>query len=189
MIGVTKDEGAILAHLFYPESDKVATKQSFVNMVKKTKDPELNAQNITDYYLKNVDLTNRTDVLWAYYNFYGDVHEVCPTYFFAKRFAEESADRDVYFYQWTHTGPLTRPGCKGFGVCHGSELEYVFGRDVSQNTTESDQKFGIDAMKIWTNFAKNKFVLYWIYSTSIGNREHSFPMLEKSINFHQFVFQ
>lgn len=159
MIGVTKDEGAILAHIFYPESDNVTTVLSFEEMVRKTRDPELNVQNITDHYLKNVDPSNETAIRWAYYDFYGDVHEVCPTYFFGKRFAEVSAQRKVYFYEWTQTGPLTRLECEGFGVCHGSELEYLFGLDVVYNVSQSDRQFSLDTMKMWTNFAKNKYDL------------------------------
>ena len=93
----------------------------------------------------------------TFWKFAGHILVTCPTYHFAKQFSESSRKRDVLFFEWTQHSRLVEKvfGCeKGMGVCHGSDIEYVFGYSAYMNAT--DKQFSEDVMKMWTNFAKNR---------------------------------
>ena len=160
MAGITLNEGSFLAKNSYPESNNITSVEKFTEVVKTLREQNLNAENITDFYLKIVDKSNATAIRLAFYDFYGDLHMKCPTYLFAKRFAEVSTNKNVYFYEWTHRAALLSSfmGCtEEMGVCHAADLEYVFGLSVIFNMT--DKQFSLDIMKVWTNFAKSRYNL------------------------------
>ena len=155
-----RNEGSPLAHIFFPESEHMKSAEEFKEIVETIDNPlhypELNAEKVSEFYLEGVD-TNSTEALkLAFYDFFGDLIITCPTYHFAKQFAQSSPKRDALFYEWTYPSKLIQStvGCtKDMGVCHASELEYVFGFSLMMN--ETDRQFSEDVMKMWTNFAKN----------------------------------
>lgn len=152
-----RNEGSLLAHMSYPESDNITNADQFGEVLRTVREQGLNAKDIKQFYLKNVNKSNVTAVRLAFYDFYGDLHMNCPTYLFTKRFAEESTAKKAFFYWWTHSARLLGPamGCtEEMGVCHAADIEYVFGLSVIFGMP--DKKFSVDIMRVWTNFAKNR---------------------------------
>ena len=166
MAGVTKDEGSILVPLISEDVlsfFEYQTKESFVEFVKKSNDMfhDLNAENITEFYLKNTDIKDSNAVKWKIIDFFGDLIAICPTYFFAKRYAEHSLpETNVYFYQLTHIMRNIIP-LVDLGVYHTAEIEFVFGSALldPSSTTEENVEFTKEVIKLWTNFAKYGYEL------------------------------
>ena len=103
MAGITKDEGSMLSLLFSPDIlTKYMTKEDFIKSVEMSKKlyfHDLNVKNITDFYLNNVNTNDSNAVKWKIWDFTGDVLIKCPTYLFAKRYAEHSStETNVFFY-------------------------------------------------------------------------------------------
>jgi carboxylesterase type B len=151
--GCNHDEGSNLA----PKHSGNYTEQVFTEMVEKADNMfhGLDVQKVKDFYLKSVNKTDPKAIEWAFKQFYGDVFMKCPTYLFAKQLSQQSVHRNVYFYELTYQ--TTGNTCQG--VCHGSELYYVFGRPVVNKGAKLDVDFSREVMTYWTNFAKTGFVL------------------------------
>ena len=122
-------------------------------------------ENITDFNLKNVNDKN-VSVRFRMYDFFGDIINKCPTYKFAKLYAQHSSDqKKVYFYEMTH-GISSKNLLMGlaldltqslFGVFHGIDIPFVFGLPL-QNPEDfyaRDIVFSKTIMRYWTNFAKH----------------------------------
>ncbi|CAG2166539.1 unnamed protein product, partial [Oppiella nova] len=154
--GVTRNEGSYLAQKFVKYTPEV-----FAQIVRKMNDyfHELNVEEVVDHYLKDVDKSSSDAIRWRYYDLFGDLLMTCPTYLFARHLAEQSVHRNVYFYELTYQSDGRLGGCdeKTMGICHGSELEFVFGRSVLIGPTAKklDVDFSREVMTYWTNFAKN----------------------------------
>ncbi|XP_054165700.1 fatty acyl-CoA hydrolase precursor, medium chain-like [Oppia nitens] len=118
----------------------------------------LNASEITEFYLANK--TSSHDIEWAVYDLYGDLIMTCPTYLFAKNYAQhtDADNNNVYFYEITYQRLTTAIGfIKEMDVTHTAELDFVFGLPVLKpeiSDTEVDVKFSKLLMKLWTDFAK-----------------------------------
>ena len=158
MAGVMKNEGSMLAHQYFNRAEHLKNRKEFIDVVGSTGFffPGLNLDKIADFYLKDKNTTNTEALKHAFYDYYGDALMKCPTYFFAKQFAEHFPKKNALFYEWTYPTHVMAflLGCTNdMGVCHASDIEYVFGFPVSRNT--ADKKFSEDVMKMWTNFAKN----------------------------------
>ena len=90
------------------------------------------------------------------WDFLGDLIAKCPTYLFAKRYAEHSSTQtNVYFYELTHILKQIKPGLD-LGIYHSADNDFVFGLSlVKPNTTsEENIRFTKEVMKYWTHFAK-----------------------------------
>ena len=162
MAGVVKDEGTSFGLKFYPKSQDLHSAQDFKELVETIEStislpfPNLNSEKITEYFLKNVDTNNSEALKKAFNTFYGELRITCSAYFFAKKFAEYSPTKNVFFYHWTYVSTLIQKslGCSpDMGVCHTSEVPYVFGLPVLKNM--NDKKFSEYAVELWTNFAKH----------------------------------
>ena len=153
MAGVMANEGRGLA----PDQivPKFKTRDDLKHLIQTLHFPRLNADEIADFYLKRQTNRNSSSALkWAYYDFFGDIYIACPTYEFAKHFAQFSPKKNVFFYKWTYIPSYNTH--KAMGVPHGAENTYVFGGPVLKNA--SDKQFSKDVMKMWTNFAKYGYI-------------------------------
>ena len=107
MAGVTKDEGSPLVSVMLNNiSYKTLTKEVFKEFVSKLKEffHNLNVESVVDFYLNNTDLKDPNAIKWKMNQFLGDILLKCPTYLFAKQYAEHSSEETgVYFYGLTHT--------------------------------------------------------------------------------------
>ena len=158
MAGVTKDEGSPLASMIGRLSYKTLTKEDFKNFVLKINGffHSLNVESVVDYYLNNTDLNDSDAIKWKINDIFGDILLKCPTYLFAKQYAEHSSEETgVYFYGLTHTS-------KGeameeyMGIFHGSDIDFVFGNLLLRpnDYSEEDIQFTEQIVKYWTDFAK-----------------------------------
>ena len=176
--GVNKDEGSMLSSVLDPSLlipiknvDKTYFKQ-YVNKLNEVLH-DLDANNITDFYLRDVDPNDSKAIRWRLYDFFGDVINKCPTYKFAKEYAKQTNRSKVFFYELTYS-PNPKSLMKGllfdftesnFGVFHGIELMFVFGIPVleSEDYSESDIRLSKQIMKHWTDFAKYGYLLILEY--------------------------
>ena len=86
----------------------------------------------------------------------GDIGLKCPTYLFAKQYAEHSTPQtNVFFYELTYEGNDFGPSLD-LGIFHGADLEFVFGLDLlnPNKTSEQNIEFTKQFLKLWTDFAK-----------------------------------
>ena len=135
------------------------TKKDFVDFVQSVKNhqlPGISVENVTEYYLKNVNTSNSEAIKFKIWDFYGDIFMKCPTYLFAKTYAKKSTNKtNVYFYEWTHTKGTAEQEKKS-GVPHGAEVGFVFGLDLLAPNSVSKENLELtkNVVKYWTNFAK-----------------------------------
>ncbi|XP_054165678.1 acetylcholinesterase-like, partial [Oppia nitens] len=138
----------------------------------------LNVDNITDFYLKNVNKTSQPAVRRAFGEFVGDLFLKCPTYHFSKQVAKRlsTTGRNVYFYELTYGSPYFSnvTGCdtKSKNVCHSLDIAFVFGLPLltPELYLPKDIFFASEVMKMWTTFAKtgtidNNWPKLWTDST------------------------
>ena len=161
-MGTVKDEGTIFGPRFYPKSENMNSRQEFKELIESIPSsvslpfPDLDSERISEFYLKNVVTKSSESLKKAFAKFYGDLRHTCSTYLYAKEFAKHSPKRSVYFYYWTYVSRLiaSELGCtEGMGVCHNSDVPYVFGEPILKNM--SDKRFSEYVIELWTNFAKN----------------------------------
>ena len=165
--GVNKDEGSLLSLMFdlslpFTNLDR----QHFTKFVNKLDEKvhNLDAKNITDFYLRDVDPDDSKEIRWRIYDFFGDLINKCPTYKFAKLYAKHTDKSKVFFYQMTYgiqmkgliEGLLVDFAERNLGVIHAMELMYVFGVPLlkPEDYYLSDIRMSKQMMKYWTNFAK-----------------------------------
>ena len=119
---------------------------------------DINEGKVTEFYLQNVDKTNSTALKRAFWYFLGDIMMKCPTYYFAKQFAQNNPKRKTYFFEQTYELDMERDE-KTLGIHHGADVPFVFGLPLlnPQNSTKVDIEFSIEVMKMWTNFAKTGY--------------------------------
>ena len=152
--GVMQNEGSSLAP--HPGSEQLKTVEDFKALIKRTPFPAIDVEKVTEFYLKGVDTHNPKHLTKAFYDYYGDVYITCPSYHFAKQFAQNTAT-NAFFYEWTYISSdlKSHPSCtEVMGVCHGSDVGYVFGSPLLHNSSETDKKFSAQVMTIWTEFVK-----------------------------------
>ncbi|CAG2120540.1 unnamed protein product, partial [Medioppia subpectinata] len=91
---------------------------------------------------------------------FGDLMLGCPTYLFAKRFAQTVKEsQSVYFYELLHKSEwfAKQTNCSTtMGICHMMELPFVFGLPLldPRNYSPDDINYANIIMKTWTKFAK-----------------------------------
>ncbi|CAG2173240.1 unnamed protein product, partial [Oppiella nova] len=167
MAGVNRNEGSLLALGGFSQLHHNITDKDFDDMVIKTNTSYhgLDLQQIRQFYLKDVNKNHSSDELrQAFYAFFGDIHVKCPTYLTAKNYAAKSSSKNgVYMYELTYESQFAKiMGCdeKTMGICHGSELEFVYGLPLwvdklyPKTHTQLDVDFSLYVMKLWTDFAK-----------------------------------
>ncbi|CAG2168636.1 unnamed protein product [Oppiella nova] len=76
MVGVTKDEGPVMAITLYPQIRAPGlTVEIFKKVVNKLSDEynNIDVEGVSDYYLKNIDTTNESQLTVAFSALYGDL--------------------------------------------------------------------------------------------------------------------
>ena len=116
----------------------------------------ISATEVVNFYLKNIDLRDSSAIRWRIFDFIGDVVFKCPTYLFAKRYAEKSAkENNVFFFELTHSAKPADYQQK-MGISHDALSEFVFGLITLENGTLPENiKLSREIMRLWTNFARN----------------------------------
>ncbi|CAG2177614.1 unnamed protein product, partial [Oppiella nova] len=162
MAGITKNEGSMLSEMFLGVPENL-TQNLFKELVVNIDDlfHGLNADNVTDFYLRGVNESSSTELRQAFYGLYGDLFINCPTYLFTKQMAKHMMNKqNVYFYELTYQMSLFVEMFgldeETVGIIHGADIPFVFGMPVLQSEffTPEDVDFSRLVMKLWTNFAK-----------------------------------
>ena len=166
LAGVTKDEGPTLAITTIPQyfGNRTLIKEDFSSFVKITNGlfHNIDIKNITQFYMNGINDNDSEAIKRKFFDFFGDIAIKCPTYWFAKRYAQHSKHREnVFFYELTYTADKEIE--KKLGVIHSSDVQFVFGHPLIasdrtvQNSilyTKQDIEFSKQIIKYWTNFAK-----------------------------------
>ena len=117
-------------------------------------------KNITEFYLRNRVLNNSESLRKAIQEFDGDSGLICQTYFFAKQYSELNPKSNVYFYELTYQSIPFNGACdKTMGVCHATDLIYVFGHPIlnPNSRPQIEYDFSQEVITFWTNFAKTGY--------------------------------
>jgi carboxylesterase type B len=162
MAGVTRDEGTLLVYLTFPIMQKTFNKTDIIDLMNSVIHPSIYTETAPKFYLSNIDPNNETALRLSFSQFYGDLIITCPTYFFAKQFAQNSPKQKVFFYELTYARNNSKDyhcDTESMGICHGAELEFVFGIPLlePESSSELDRNFSKKVMSLWTNFAKTGY--------------------------------
>ena len=153
MIGVTKDESTLfVGHMIWGKEVSKELFRSLINKIKETFDYD-EEEKINQFYLKNTKYTDSEKIVQQFLNFYSDVFMKCPAHHFAKRFANNTQNKNVYMFLVAHVMDGTPPK---LGIYHTAELPFVFGLPLMKPSKYSDidVKFSQLIVDHWTNFAK-----------------------------------
>ncbi|XP_054154812.1 carboxylesterase 5A-like [Oppia nitens] len=185
LAGVTANEGTFFRHDFWPLDNYTVTVDDFIRAVNRTDEqfPGIDIRLVVDHYLRgHRNDSSGQQLRQAFYQFYGDIGFICPTYLFAKEMATKnkpvlsrttgstigsggggSRNNNVYFYELTYqcsqwSRSIHCPD-DGQQVCHMSDIPFVFGLPFLTPAkpmcrTPTDALFSRYLMKLWTNFAK-----------------------------------
>ena len=163
MAGVTKDEGSTLSVLIEDLSNRHLTKEDFLTFINKTDRMfhDLNVENLETFYLRKTNLNDSDAIKWKAFDFFSDLSIKCPTYLFAKQYAERSSSKtNVFFYELTHSdlGPKVE---KQLGIIHASDIDFMFGIPLvrPQSHTKEDFELSREMVRMWTDFAKTGYKL------------------------------
>jgi cholinesterase len=161
MAGVTHDEAVMSAVGIYPKLKNMTvhiTKEELKAKILSMRGPTI-GQSIYDFYISNVDESNQTAIRQAFASIFTDQLLLCPTYYFAKEFAQLSETNKTYFYVTTYKSKYTGCSEDWMGVCHGDDLVFIFGNPIVSKSsfTETDYKFSLMAVQMWIDFAKTGY--------------------------------
>ncbi|CAG2120890.1 unnamed protein product [Medioppia subpectinata] len=120
----------------------------------------IDVPKVTAHYLKGVNTSDSLALRTAFSALAGDLMLGCPTYLFAKRFAQTVKESQrVYFYELLYAtnyfAKLMNCDVKTVGICHAMDLPFVFGLPLldPNNYTPEDLFYSNYIMKMWTKFA------------------------------------
>ena len=172
MAGIVKDEGSALSGAIDNKIlSKNITLEYFNEFVNKTNimfnySDIVSLDKVRNAYLSGVDTNDQDAIRWKLFDLYGHLSTKCPTYHFAKKYAEHSSDKSkVYFYELTHAPDpphtniigLDVDHLKQMGVTHSTDNIYVFGTPFILSAiwrNQTDFEFSRQVMRHWINFAK-----------------------------------
>ncbi|CAG2119629.1 unnamed protein product [Medioppia subpectinata] len=159
--GITHDEGSVFIRLVTkdPNNMTLADFHNGVNAFESVGYHNVNVQKVTEHYLKGVNTSDTAALRTAFSALMGDLILGCPTYLFAKRFAQTVKEsQSVYFYELLYASKWFAKigGCdlKTMGICHGMDVVYVFGLPLLYPDQDiEDIWYSNVVMKMWTKFA------------------------------------
>ncbi len=146
ILGVTSGEESLLIGLFkgYPHmmDNTSITKAQFKEYLKRLipDDHRINIDAAFKFYFDPIPESDQNGLRRVFSQILGDYVITCPSYFYAKDFASYASKDMTYFYHFTYhpeIPKLTLCSMPWMGVCHGEELQYVFGDPVVSPTTYS----------------------------------------------------
>ncbi|CAG2114545.1 unnamed protein product [Medioppia subpectinata] len=163
MSGITHDEGSMFANMVVkdPEHMTLTDFHSGVKALESYRYFNVDFPKVTEHYLKGVNTSSPAALLTAFIALYSDISIICPTYLFAKRFAQTVKEsQSVYFYELLYKSEwfAKQAGCSAtMGVCHMMELPFVFGLPLldPNDYSPEDIYYSNVVMKMWTTFAKS----------------------------------
>ncbi|CAG2182134.1 unnamed protein product, partial [Oppiella nova] len=102
MAGMTLDEDSGMVSHTFPDVHSLTVEgfkflMSGINQIYHG----LDAENVSNFYLKNIDPKDPGASVRAFDMFFGDLSLKCPTYLFAKQFATNAPSKNVYSYELT----------------------------------------------------------------------------------------
>ena len=167
MAGVVRNEGAGFIKLLVKNQDNITVDQfKFGIKVADLEYHNINIENVTAFYLQNVNTSSSQALRWAISDFVGDLTLKCPTYLFAKQFAITVKEwQRVYFYELLYGSKRFSQiiGCdqKTEGICHAEDIPFVFGLPYihEKDYEPEDMFFSREVMKMWTKFAKDGYII------------------------------
>ncbi|XP_035215917.1 acetylcholinesterase-1-like isoform X2 [Stegodyphus dumicola] len=127
-----------------------------------------NTEGVVKHYLPdNITEDQHELIRQQVYTASGDFSLLCPTVYFAERYAEKG--NNVYFYLWDHR-PSTTRWAPWMGAAHFSEVQFVFGDPLKHphNYEPEEVHLSSQLIEYWTNFVKN------------GKPSESWPLYSKS---------
>ncbi|CAG2108142.1 unnamed protein product, partial [Medioppia subpectinata] len=162
--GVTKTEGSIfIKHVIKDPAHMTLTDfhNGFIGL-DSLGYRNINVSKVTEHYLKGVNTSDSVALRTAFTELFGDLVLGCPTYHFAKRFAQTVKESQrVYFYELLYLSNwfARQLGCDvmTMGICHGMEIPFVFGLPLLKpdDYIPEDIFYANFVVKMWTKFAKD----------------------------------
>jgi carboxylesterase type B len=164
MAGMTSDEASGMLNQMFPDVHNLTVEEfKFLVSTINQMYHGLDAENVTQFYFKNIDPKDPGASVRAFEVFIGDLSLKCSTYLFAKQFATNAPSKNVYSYELTSESQFmtNATGCPPGKVCHSADIPFVFGRPFINPDLFSHEEtvFSRDIMKMWTNFAKTGYKL------------------------------
>ncbi|CAG2110215.1 unnamed protein product [Medioppia subpectinata] len=155
--GIVRNEGSALTGSAIKDPDHMTIADFYNGM--KAFDAlgyhNLNVTKVADHYLKGVNTSSPAALLQSFSSLAGDLTIGCPTYLFAKRFAQTVKESQrVYFYELLYASKwfANYSGCdiSTMGICHGMDIVFVFGLPLlySNVSTPEDIYYSKVVMKI-----------------------------------------
>ncbi|CAG2105293.1 unnamed protein product [Medioppia subpectinata] len=163
--GITRNEGStfiivVIHDLVHIINMNITDFHTAVNALDSIGYHNVNVPKVTEYYLKGVNTSDSLALRTALGSLIGDLILGCPTYLFAKRFAQTVKESQrVYFYELLYGSDkfATRYGCdiKTMGICHTLDIPFVFGLPLLKpdDFSPEDIYYSNVVMKMWTKFA------------------------------------
>ncbi|CAG2111533.1 unnamed protein product, partial [Medioppia subpectinata] len=160
--GITQNEGIgfvpiLVAH---PEHMTLTDFHNGVKAIDSLGFHNINIPKVTEHYLKGVNTSDPAALRTALGAVIGDIILICPTYLFAKRFAQTVKESQrVYFYELLYAsnnfGKQMACDVKTMGICHGMDVPFVFGLPLihPNDYTPEDIYYSNVVIKMWTKFA------------------------------------
>ena len=203
MVGVVTYEGSIVEDDMrkYPElvpllsnGTKQQWRDALVDKIRALPNKVSNVEGVADFYFNSIaddPETSRQTFATAM----GDYFLGCPTLLTGEKLAKASDDVRAYGYHFSYKSDSrgTNNGynviCKNKkGVCHATELQYVFGYPlIATNEEFHDQDTAIsrEMIKIWTDFAKTgetEWPSYFKAATSVVPMNYELnPLVENKV--------
>ncbi|CAG2116270.1 unnamed protein product, partial [Medioppia subpectinata] len=130
-----KDEGTMFAPVLYRPLKPDITEHQFRGIVANLSAEyhNIDVDKVCDHYLNGVHKTNSSQLKAELSALYGDLVFTCPTYRFAKSYAN-SGRNAVYFYRFNFKSQFLAKqyGCVGGDVCHALDVPFVWGSPLSK---------------------------------------------------------
>jgi len=128
-------------------------------------DPKI-GQSVYDFYISNIDESNQKALRQRFSAIYSDLLIKCPTYYFAKAYAEATVSDKTYFYVSSYKSKHTRCDQDWMSVCHIDDMPFMMGTPIAQKSSfnETDYDYSLMVTQIFTDFAKTGYIyIFTIY--------------------------
>jgi len=124
-----------------------------------TPDPKI-GQSVYDFYISNIDESNQIALRQRFSAIYSDLLILCPTYYFAKAYAEASLSDKTYFYVSTYKSKHTRCNQDWMSVCHIDDMPFMMGTPIAQKSSfnATDYDYSLMVTQMLTDFAKTGYI-------------------------------
>ncbi|CAG2105294.1 unnamed protein product [Medioppia subpectinata] len=157
--GITRNEGSVFINYVVKDPTHMVLTDFYTAV--KAMDlmgyHNVNVRKVTEHYLKGVNTSDSQALRTALGSLIGDLTLGCPTYLFAKRFAQTVKESQrVYFYELLYRAEYFAKmlSCTStMGICHGVDVAFVFGEPLlhPNDYSSEDIYYSNVVIKMWTN--------------------------------------